>query len=260
MTSITILRYVFCSVFVSGLVFGQPQSLIIPHIADGGGWQTTIVLTNKTVGPISATFTFYQETSGGATQSWNLPFAETLGQSVQVAAGATVFFHTLGTSPATSVGWAQLITFAGIEAYAIFTARTPGRADQDGTAPGGSGAQRILMPFDNTDGCLMGVALANPSNGSITVSVNIKIETGAISQTSITIPAQGHVSFVLSDQIPATAGHRGLAEFYSPAVRASNLLSAIALRFNPTGAFTSAPVYGETGAPIIGAPPVGGGK
>ena len=29
------------------LATGNAQNLIIPQIADGGGWQTTIVLTNK---------------------------------------------------------------------------------------------------------------------------------------------------------------------------------------------------------------------
>jgi hypothetical protein len=259
MTNISAFRYAFLSVFLTGLVFGQPQSVIIPHIADGGGWQTTIVLTNTTISTGSASFTFYQETSAGATQSWSVPFVETVGQNVQVAGGDTVFLHTAGTSPSTSTGWAQIIVSSGIVGYAIFTQRIPGRADQDGTSPGGSTSGRILVPFDNTVGCVTGVALANPSTTSETVSVNIKIETGAVSQTTISIPAQGHLAFVLSDQIPATAGHRGLAEFSTTAVRGTGSLSAIALRFNPTGAFTSAPVYGQSGAAIIGVTPPSGG-
>jgi len=105
----TALRFVFPTLFLAGLAFAQPQTVLIPQIADGGGWQTTFVLTNTTINTGSATLTFYQETSGGATQSWNLPFVEAIGQNVQIPAASTLFLHTRGTNVATSTGWAQLI-------------------------------------------------------------------------------------------------------------------------------------------------------
>ena len=73
------LRSVFLTLFLAGLACAQPQTVLIPQVADGGGWQTTFVLTNTTINAGSATLTFYQETSGGATQSWNLPFVEAIG-------------------------------------------------------------------------------------------------------------------------------------------------------------------------------------
>jgi hypothetical protein len=165
--------------------------------------------------------------------------------------------HTPGTSASTSVGWAQIIVSPGIVGYAIFTQRIPGRSDQDGTAPGGASAERILVPFDNTAGFVTGLALVNPTGASQTVSVSIQAETGEVSQTSIALPAQGHTAFALADQIPATSGHRGLAEFYSTTARGTigSSLSMLALRFNPTGAFTAAPVYGQSGSPIVGVKP-----
>jgi hypothetical protein len=243
------------------VAFCQPQSVIIPQVADGGGWQTTLVLTSTTTGGGSATLSFYQETSGGATQSWNLSFLESTSQNVQVAGGDTVFLHTPGTGATTSVGWGQMIVSPGIMAYAIFTQRIPGQADQDGTASGESAMERFLVPFDNTSGFVTGVAIANPTAGSITISVNVITETGAVSQASISLPPQGHAAFALSDRVPTTAGHRGLAEFYIPGAgtrSATGTLSMLALRFNPTGAFTTAPVYAQTGSPIVGVkPPVG---
>ncbi len=53
-------------------------------------------------------------------------------------------------------------------------------------------------------------------------------------------------SFDSSTQFPATAGQSGLAEFYGP----SGTFSILALKFN-SGAFTTAPVYAVSGAPII---------
>jgi hypothetical protein len=70
------------------------------------------------------------------------------------------------------------------------------------------------------------------------------------------MPANGHRAFVLQELFPETRDKRGLAEFYV----ASGSFSIIALRFNPTPAFTSSPVYTASGAPIIPAtvtnPPV----
>jgi len=112
---------VILGLFFAGLAYAQPQTILIPQIADGGGWQTTLVLTNATINPGSVTPTFFQETSGGATQSWSLPFVETVGQNISVPAASTLFLHTQGTNIATSVGWAQLIVSSGVSAYAIFT-------------------------------------------------------------------------------------------------------------------------------------------
>src|SRR5262249_31372129 len=181
-------RFSFLTLFLAGVSFAQPQSVIVPQIADGGGWQTTLVLTSTTTSGGSATLTFYQETSAGATQAWNPPFMESVGQTVQVAGGSSVFLHTQGTSAATSVGWAQIIASPGIVVYAIFTQRSPGQADQDGTAPGVSATERFLVPFDNTSGLVTSVAVANPSTASGMILVNVKIETGAVSQASITLP------------------------------------------------------------------------
>lgn len=47
-------------------------------------------------------------------------------------------------------------------------------------------------------------------------------------------------------QFPSTNGQRGLLEL------ASTSLSAVALRFDPSGSFTSAPVYAGTGSTIVG--------
>jgi len=249
---------VILGLFFAGLIYAQPQTFLIPQIADGGGWQTTFVLTNATINTGSVTPTFFQETSNGATQSWSLPFVETVGQSISVPAASTLLLHTQGTNITTSVGWGQLIVSSGISAYAIFTQRVAGRPDQDGTSPGGSSSNGILVPFDNTNGSVMGLALMNFGQSSETLSINVKLDNGTISHGTLTLPAQGHLSFALPVQLPATAGHSRLAEFFLPA-RTGAGISALALRFNATGAFTSAPVYGTGGTAIIGVTP-GGAK
>lgn len=234
---------------LSALSLAQAQTSIIPQIADGGGWQTTIVLTNTTASAASASLTFYEDTSAGATQNWNLTFLEVSStQSLSVPAAGTLFLHTPGAAAVTSQGWAQLQSVAGVTAYAIFTQRVTGLPDQDGTAPAAASTSGVLVPFDNTSGFVTSVAIANPSSASESISVGMQPSVGTSSQQSpITLPAQGQMAFALPQQFSPTSGQRGLLEFYS----ASGSLSVLALRFNPTGAFTAAPVYQEAGPPII---------
>jgi hypothetical protein len=59
----------------------------------------------------------------------------------------------------------------------------------------------------------------------------------------------------MPQQFAGTANQSGLAEFYV----SSGTISIIALRANPTGAVTSAPVFFETGTPIITTGSGGGG-
>jgi|SRR5579872_3612489 len=228
---------------------------VIPQVADGGGWRSTLVLTNTTSSATIASLSFFQDTSGGATQAWTPTFLEGGSPSaLNLAAGSTLFLHTPGTAGAVSQGWAELTAIPGVEGYVIYTYRSAGHADQDATAPAVSATNRILVPFDNTSGLVMALAVVNPNPIAESISVTFRTSGGAVSQGSLpSLPANGQLAFLMGDQFPATKGQSGLAEFYVSA----GTISIIALRANATGAFTSAPVYFETGAPII--PTSGGG-
>jgi hypothetical protein len=221
---------------------------IIPQVADGGGWSTTIVLSNKTTTAQNVTLNFYRSIpeTNGTTEPWTPPFLESVSlPNITLAAGSSLFLHTPGTAGSISQGWGELNAAAGVAGYAIFTSQ-----GQDATAPAVAAASRILVPFDNTSGLITAVAVANPNASAATIQVNIKTSDGATSSGALPqMPARGHRAFVLPDLFAETAGKRGLAEFHV----ASGSFSTIALRFNPTTAFTSAPVYPQTGAPIIGA-------
>jgi len=231
----------------------QAQNLIMPQIADGGGWQTTLVLTNTTAAATTANLTFFEETTAGATTSWNLTFLENVNaQSLSLPAASTLFLHTPATAMSTTVGWAQLQANPALAAYAIFTQRVTGRTDQDGTSNATSSATQFLIPFDNTKNFVTSIAIANPTNSAESISAGIRVNGGLGSiAMPISLPAQGHTAFTLPQQFPATAGQSGLLELYS----STGSLSTLALRFNPTGSFTTAPVYPETGSPIITASP-----
>ena len=112
-------------------------------------------------------------------------------------------------------------------------------------------SSRVLMPYDNTNGFQTSMAIANTGSTAQTITVATQNSTGsAVVQTSIVLPAQGHTSFVMPTQYTVTGGASGMAEFTS-----TGTISVIAIRFNPSGSFTTAPAFPESGAAILGTTP-----
>ena len=238
------------SFFILGLLPAFADSQIIPQVADGAGWATTIVLVNKTSSTQSAALSFNMDTVDSATTPWTPPFNESVSlSSISLPAGSALFLHTPGTAATLTQGWGQLDAATGVTGYAIFTSRATGTA-QDGTAPAVSASSRILVPFDNTSGLISAFAMANPNNAAEIVQVNIRTSDGMLSGTLPILPAKGQTTFLIPQLFPGTAGKSGLAEFY---VAGAGTISIIALRANGS-AFTAAPVYVQSGSPIIGAP------
>ena len=181
------------------------------------------------------------------------PFLETVNlQSIAVGAGGTVFLHTMGSAPITTSGYAVLSGPASITAYAIFT-----QLNQDGTAQAAAATSDVLVPFDNTSGFVTSVGLANPTSKAVTVAAAMQLSGGAASQlAAIQLPPEGHMAFGLPNQFATSTAQKGLIEFTAPS---GSSISALALRFNPTGAFTTAPVYPQAAGPIIVVSNGGGG-
>ena len=240
------------------LASAAPTGLIIPQVVDGSGWQTTFGVTNTTGITANAALQFFRTTdAAGDTEPWALPLVEALSYSdLQIGPGATVYLHTPNTATTLTQGFGELVADPGVVAYAIFTLYVPGRQNQDGTALAAAPGTEILVPFDNTQNFATTIAVVNTSETSETLSAKFTLASGdTVSATLPSIPAQGHAAFPLSTQFPETAGQQGTLQLSSleaastkqgqnhPKVAVSQRFSVIGLRFNPTGAFTSLPVY-----------------
>jgi hypothetical protein len=95
----------------------------------------------------------------------------------------------------------------------------------------------MALSFDNSDGFVTGVALANISPATANITATVWDENGnQLGAQDFPIAANGHASFVLPAQIPLTAGKRGIVQF-----RSSGALGGLGLRFSPFGTFTSVP-------------------
>jgi hypothetical protein len=227
------------------------QGLVIPQVADGGGWSSTVVLTNTTASSAEATLTFYQDTTPGNTELWTPPFVGGAATSgLVMPAGSSLFLQTTGIAPTVTQGWAQLISTAGVVGYVVYT-YSFGQTSSGASAPAVSGASRIMVPFDNTAGVSTTLAVVNANASDLSISVNFSIQ-GRIIKGSLTrLPGEGQLAFVMSTQFPETAGLPGLAEFYTN----TGSFAIIALRATTntdgTFSFASAPVYPETGPPVL---------
>jgi hypothetical protein len=237
-----------CGIFMSALA-ASGQTLVIPQIADGNGWQTELVLTNTGTTATTVSLNFFQSVGAGVTQNWTPPFLETsVLQNIPLPAASTVFLHTPGTAGSLSEGWAQVEGNSAVSAYAIFEETVSGRQNQDGTAPAAPTTSRMLVPFDNTNGFVTTMAIVNTTGSSESIAVDAQATGGAAVQLSaITLPPNGYMAFTLPQQFPSISSAKGLLELYA----STGSFSLIALRFNPTGAFTAAPVFPETGSPVI---------
>jgi hypothetical protein len=183
---------------------------------------------------------------------WLPPFIDTATTQFTLAAGETDVIHTAGTAGATTIGWALIQGEASVSVYAIFSQSAPGLPNQDGTALASPASSRVLFPYDNTHGFVTAVAIANTGSTTATISVGLKntFATGlAPGPMVITLPPQGHTSFNMPQQYFSTLNQFGTAEFTTN----GGSISVLALRFDPTGSFASAPVFAESGGAILGA-------
>jgi hypothetical protein len=215
---------------------------IVTHLADGGGWKTSITLMNLSqTKPAVFTLTVYGD--NGKPQSF--PF-EGIGRLSTVigtlAVGGSTVIKTTGTDAAIGQGWAQL-DFSGttdsVGGFAVFSNSNGNEAAVPFESTIG---ENPTLSFDNTNGFGMGVALANSDVSTMTINATFKDGSGAMLGTSqFTMAPMAHTSFIFSQQWPFTAGKQGSVYFQCSDTFGPNAfgLAVLGLRFTPQGAFTS---------------------
>lgn len=239
------------NVFTFTISGGLSSAGSMPQIASGGGqWTTTINLINMGTQSAQATLNFFDDY--GAQLPLPLTFpqnnlspmtASTL--TTTLDAGAGLIVETAGLSDPLASGWAQLLTNGNISAFAVFTDAVTPQSQQEAVVPlQNQNAAAYVLWFDNMNGFGTGVALANVSTQTAEITVVIRDDTGAeLSTQSVTVPAQGHMSFLLASQFGVTANRRGTLEFDTPP---NGQISVLGLRFNPAQAFSSIPPLTKT--------------
>ena len=217
----------------------------MPHIAAEENWITTFTLVNKGQAPlpVQARLSLFGDSSGLLPVPLTFPqqppaagplLAATLDRSI--ASNASLIISTAGPQvPPVLTGSAQLSATGPVDGFAIFHL-IPGA--QEAVVPLEMRfASSYLLAFDNTGGVVLGVALANVSAQPANVPVVIRDDTGRqIATGAIPLAGNGHTSFVLPTQYPATANGRGTIEFDTPM---GGQISVLGIRTTPTGSITT---------------------
>jgi uncharacterized repeat protein (TIGR03803 family) len=207
------------------------NALRIAQIADGSSWQTSFQVINLDTSAVTYAIRFWDD--GG--NPLQLPLANgALSGTLQ--AGAVAFAQTAGTASDLSEGWAEVASSGRIAVLTIFKQSVPGRPDSEGTVTGTPSGNRIFLPFDNSNGFVTGVAVANTNQTQpLTISLLFQLENGFQGTGTLMLSAREHMAFVLPVNYPPLAGLRGSIEFTA----SSPDITVVGLRFSPTLSFTS---------------------
>ena len=205
------------------------------QFADGDGWTTAITFSNPTGGEVAGGFAVYGD-DGRDLDTARLRSALSLGPY------RTATFESPGVGAA-RVGWVRVDASAEISVSAVFRQRAPGRPDFEAAVPARVPSTRVWGPFDNEAGFSTGLALVNPGNNRLLLSLSFRDAQGVgLLTTTVILNAQNHTSFSLPDRFPDLAGRQGSVEIVGRTDAGTPAeFVALGLRFNPGGAFTTLP-------------------
>jgi len=224
-----------------------------PHVAAGGGWKTLLYLSNPASTPIDVLVTF--QSDDGGTLSLPLNISGNGAQAVSrtassvtatIAGNSTLLVESASTGLAVT-GWAQVFTNgntaadAALAGYGVFHYTSPEGVESEGTVPmDAATGTAFVLPYESENQFGMGIALANLSaTQEAAITATLVDETGAsLPGANLVLPAGGHKSFMLADQVPAVAGKRGWVRLSAPA---GVPITGLGIRVNPAGGLASVP-------------------
>jgi hypothetical protein len=213
------------------------NTLVIPQFVNGGGWSTTLFLTNVSTASENLVVSFLGE-NGTVREVPVLGIGPVDSVVTSLAPGQTAIYETASTGDL-SVGWASVTlgtTNNRITGFAIFRYRAPGAPDAEAIVSlGNTSGHNLVMLYDQLAGFNTGLALVNPGDAPVTLNFTIRDTSGAsIGSGTITLPPYSHQASFISERFPITAEKRG-----SVVIDGTAPFSVLGLRFNPSGTFTS---------------------
>jgi beta-propeller repeat-containing protein len=211
------------------------QALTIPHFADGGGWNSQIVLVNTTENPMSGEVRFRNPDGSPLEIAMSAGSGSVLAYNVPPRSFQRL--DTAGTGDSASVGSIQVVPYPVPGnftpfAYAQLNLKDGPATVMQNVVQGQIPASRLRIyaeafgDFDNKAGrsTRTAIALANPSSSPVTVSLELSRLDGTATRgrDPIVIPANGQfAAYVDSSLFPsnpaATAPFQGIVTVTAPA-------------------------------------------
>ena len=224
-------------------VYQQGLEFVFPEVIVGGEWTSTLRITNRSSAAVPATNLLFVDNSGGP---MNVTFTTTAGQTI-TAPGAQFTLDPGAILEATFSGgsntqWGQAIIdlchtspcLADIYGEVTLRNRNPTRPDFESVFPLEVPATQQYMLFDHRAGLETVLYLCSASTSPMTVALDFRdIHNQLVFSGTVNLAAAGCQILNLNVAAPPTNGIQGTLS-----IRGSGLVTATALRINPSNSFT----------------------
>ncbi len=231
----------------SSVCSAQQFTYYFPQVAIGGGWKTTIFISNAAPSGTTASGSITFTRSDGTPFAAN--WVDSAGNPVggggntiafQLASGESRKFTSVGDMPLTT-GYAMVSANATVLGSAMFTQLDGGgRMLAEAGVPMGIPLPKQAVFVDTTAGFKTGVAIANPNTAALRINFELVSDTGQmIRTTQRELPPSQHLAFFVHELFPDAPEMVGRLQFYC-----TNPMVSVALRFDPSFALftTMAPI------------------
>src|SRR5262249_42645251 len=146
-----------------------------PQLADGGGYTTTVILSNTSGAAETGTISISDD--AGASLSVR-PVGGTVGPtfSYSIPAGGTFIFKTDGSPSFVRVGWLKVIPDSGSNApvgAGVFSYSPAGILVTESGIPSSEATTRARIYVDMSDAHDTGLAISNPTGMPSTVTLKL---------------------------------------------------------------------------------------
>ena len=213
----------------------------LPHVADGNGFDTLVLLINT--GSANAAYTLQFFNQSGAPVTYPLdPTQGTMTGTIHP--GGQAIIRTAGSGTTTHVGSGQLTAPPGVKGMLIYQQQASAASFQEGSAPIAATSTHFFVPFDNTNNATTSVAFVNSSTSQAAiVDMTVRYASGGTDVVpSFSMNSLQQIAEPLTSLWSKTAGQRGMIE-----VTSTEPLGLVAFRFQGS-AFTLVDTIAPGGA------------
>jgi hypothetical protein len=189
-----------------------------PQLADGGGFTTSVVLSNTTATMETGTISMMDD-NGKALKMVPVGGSSGSSFSYSIPSGGVFVFQSDGSSSMVQTGWIQVAPDSGTSAPAgigIFSYSPGGILVTESGIPSVLPTLHARMYVDRSGGHDTGIALVNPGNSPISVTMETFRQDGTSvgSASTVSIAANGHRAAFAGELVNGLAnGFTGLADF-----------------------------------------------
>jgi hypothetical protein len=234
-------RLLLTTVFIiAGSIVCSAQSITyyFPQVAVGGGWMTTIFITNTlTSGAGAATISFTKSDGTPFRSNWldEMGNNVTNGNNdigVQLASGETRKFVSVGDSSLVTGFATVTTTSSALLGNAMFTElNNSGNALAEAGVPMAIPLIKQALFVDTTNGFRTGLAVANPNNLSLQLHFQLINDTGQVVTSNVVNIGPYQQMAIFADQL-----FQGIPPMVGQVqVWSTSPLAAVGLRFDASG-------------------------